>query len=231
MSHRFYVDVPVTADTAVLTGSEARHACKVMRLQPLDELTLFDGSGREFGARVCSIDKEVVTCDVITRNDVDRELATELIVAAALPKGDRQKWLIQKAVELGVRRFVPLITDRGVAQPEHKAVQRLRRVVIEASKQCGRNVLMEVSEATPLTSVALSESTQRVLAHPPTGTPCRTIRLSRSVCVAVGPEGGFTEAELVLASQTGWQQVSLGPRVLRVETAALALAAWIALDG
>src|SRR5205823_14535109 len=84
---------------------------------------------------------------IIERREVSRELSFSLTLAVALPKGERQKWLIEKATELGVTRIVPLVTERGVAQPVESALDRLRRGVIEASKQCGRNRLMEIAQS------------------------------------------------------------------------------------
>ncbi len=227
MTHRFFVEAPIAADTVELTGPEARHAIQVMRLGPDDTLVLFDGSGAEYRARILSTSKHTVSCQVVSRHVVERELSRELILAAALPKGDRQRWLVEKAVELGVQRFIPLVTRRGVARPQSSTIRRLRRTVVEASKQCGRNLLMEVSPAVQLDSIELPATTLRLLAHPSEQPTSQLPNDHSSVCVAVGPEGGFTSEEIESASRGGWQLVSLGPRILRTETAALVLAAWM----
>jgi 16S rRNA (uracil1498-N3)-methyltransferase len=140
-----------------------------------------------------------------------------LTLAVALPKGDRQKWLVEKAVELGVVRIVPLVTERGVAQPVEQALRRLWRAVIEASKQCGRNRLLEIDEpqSWPLFVERTAGEPRRLLAHP----------TATATTAAIGPEGGFTDEEVALAVVAGWQLVDLGPRILRVETAAILLAA------
>ena len=163
---------------------------------------------------------------VAFREDIDRELPWSLVFGAALPKGERQKWLVEKAVELGVGRLVPLETARGVAQPVEQALARLRRTVVEASKQCGRNRLMEIAAPQRLAEFVASAPPMalRLLAHPKTSAspfmPC----VSAGVTAAVGPEGGFTDEEVALAMAGGWKMIDLGPRILRVETAALA--AW-----
>jgi 16S rRNA (uracil1498-N3)-methyltransferase len=160
---------------------------------------------------------------------VSRELTRPLTLAVALPKGERQKWLVEKATELGATRLVPLITERGVAQPVEAALDRLRRTVIEASKQCGRNRLMEI--AAPVSACALfsqaSTADERLIADP-AGQPlaATAIGAGTGILAAIGPEGGFAPAELAAAREAGWQPVSLGPRILRIETAAIALAAW-----
>ena len=172
---------------------------------------------------------------MIERHEIDRELLFSLTLAVALPRGERQKWLVEKATELGVKRIVPLVTERGVAVASDAAIERLKRQVIEASKQCGRNRLMEIAQ--PVDAAALFASARgegaRVLADPagqPLGEMIQGGASHREWLIAVGPEGGFTAAELAGAQGAGWQFVSLGPRILRVETAAVALAAWAALQ-
>jgi 16S rRNA (uracil1498-N3)-methyltransferase len=130
---------------------------------------------------------------------------------------------------LGVADLAPLHTRRGVAQPVEHALERLRRGVIEASKQCGRNRLMTISEPQAWSEfVAASPGAAgRFVAHP-AGDPVPIVRRSpgEAMIVAVGPEGGLTEEEMAVAFTAGWRPVGLGPRILRVETAALAMAAW-----
>jgi len=232
MSERFFVSPPIIADRALLTGDEARHLSAVMRAKVGDEVDLFDGSGAEFTARVVALAKHAVELAIVERRDLSRELSFALTLAVALPKGDRQKWLVEKATELGVTRLVPLVTERGVAQPVTAALDRLRRSVIEASKQCGRNRLMEVTPPAGATDffAAAPPGATRVIADP-SGQPIASCKIpgGTSIVSAIGPEGGFSPAELTAARVGGWQTVSLGDRILRVETAAVALAAWAAL--
>lgn len=231
MAHRFFVETPILADTVQLHGDEAHHMGRVMRLTAGDEVVLFDDSGAEFAARIETIDKRLATLAILQRREVDRELPCELTVACALPKGDRQKWLVEKLVELGATRLIPLETARGVAQPHDHAVVRLARGVIEASKQCQRNRLMRIEPACTVAEyLSRAAIGARLVAHP--GGPPMPAVLSgtpAAVRLAVGPEGGFTEEELQMATQFGWQLVGLGPRILRVETAAIALTAALAL--
>ena len=117
----------------------------VLRAKPGLEVMLFDGSGSEFLARVEKVERSAVRLTVVERRIVDRELPKPLTLGIALPKGDRQRWLMEKATGLGVTQLTPLITERGVAQPTDDARRRLERAVIEASKQCGRNRLMVVA--------------------------------------------------------------------------------------
>ena len=233
MPDRYFVESPICEDTALLVGPEAHHLIHVMRAKPGTRVVLFDGSGAEFAARVERIDRAEVELAVLSRQEVDRELPLDLTLGVALPKGDRQKWLVEKAVELGVKRIVPLRTTRSVAQPVEQALVRLRRIVIEASKQCGRNRLMEISRPQAWTDFVAQTSGApcRLLAQPHGGDKVRrrppSGGLPGPVLLAVGPEGGFSGEEVSLALAAGWQPIDLGPRTLRVETAAILLTAMV----
>ncbi|MDH3719378.1 MAG: 16S rRNA (uracil(1498)-N(3))-methyltransferase [Planctomycetota bacterium] len=235
MSHRYFSETPITTDSARLTGAEAHHLLHVMRAAVGTELVVFDGQGAEFRAEVARTGRGEVDIRVLQRIETDRELPVRISLGVALPKGDRQRWLIEKAVELGVARVVPLITQHGVAQPTDSAITRLRRAVVEASKQCGRNRLAEICSAQPFptfVSEAPSDTT-RILAQPGGDSSWSTIArepwpTARPVVLAVGPEGGFADEEVSAAATAGWSIVDLGPRILRVETAALALVSLVA---
>lgn len=229
MSERFFTDQPICEPIVVLAGDEARHLATVMRAQPGDPVTLFDGSGAEFSATIVRIGKRDAELRIDARHEVDRELAFDLTIAVALPKGERQKWLVEKLTELGVTRLVPLVTERGVAQPTTAAIDRLRRGVIEASKQCGRNRLMFIDEPSPAADLFVRAPAHitRLIADPG-GSTLSATEIAGAVICAIGPEGGFAPAELAAAREAGWQSISLGPRVLRVETAAIAASAILA---
>ena len=231
MADRYFVEKPIEGQQAQLLGAEAHHLAHVMRAKPGTEITLFDGSGDEFLARVERVGRSDVGLTVLSRSAIDREAPLAVTLGVALPKGDRRRWLVEKAVELGVARLVPLETARG--NDRDGALARLRQTVIEASKQCGRNRLLEISA--PLSLAEFVEGAPadgwRLFAHssphaarrplgdllPAPQPPC--------VSIAIGPEGGFTPQEFELAVARGWQSVGLGPRVLRIETAALAIVA------
>jgi 16S rRNA (uracil1498-N3)-methyltransferase len=255
MADRYFLATPISADRVTLAGPEAHHLIHVMRAAPGIRVVLFDGSGAEFHAVVERIGRSEVELAILRREEVDRELPLDLTLGVALPKGDRQKWLVEKAVELGVTRLVPLRTERGVAQPVEQALSRLRRAVIEASKQCGRNRLMQIEEPQSWPDFAADAVTTpcRLLAEPaergrsvdfsvPTEKPPHSTLDGRDteiygptpfhrVLLAVGPEGGFAADEVARAVAAGWHTVDLGPRILRVETAALLLVAMVATRG
>jgi 16S rRNA (uracil1498-N3)-methyltransferase len=231
MSDRYFIDAPISADRVILAGPEAHHLIHVMRAAAGQRVVLFDGSGAEFPATVERVGRADVELAVHSREEVDRELPLDLTLGVALPKGERQKWLIEKAVELGVTRIVPLSTERAVAQPVESALARLRRSVIEASKQCGRNRLLVIDEPAswPDFVQGTKDAPCRLLAHPQTKTGAPFgVPASAAVTLAIGPEGGFTAEEVALAVAAGWQLIDLGPRILRVETAAVFMAAMVA---
>lgn len=224
MAERFYIDFLLTPGEIDLQGSEARHLATVCRARPGDRVSLFNGDGREFPAEVTAVGKKIVTLRIGEPESPERELPFPLTVAAPLPKGDRADFLIEKLTELGVTTFIPLRTARSVVHPRDAKLDRLQRLVIEASKQCGRNVLMKVEPLTDWAAwcVRAELPVSRILAHP--GAVGKLSEGGREAVVAVGPEGGFTEEEVLLAREHGWQSVSLGVRILRVETAAMSLA-------
>src|SRR6476659_7007036 len=189
MTERFYSPHPITAGCMMLDGPEAHHLLHVMRASVGDEVTLFDDSGAEFKATVETLRRADAELRIIERREIDRELPFELVVGVALPKGDRQKWLVEKLTELGVTTLVPLITERCVAQPAAAALDRLRRSIIEAAKQCGRNRLMNIAEPRSWTDWittgcldsgdSQSPADRRLLAHP-TGQALSDLDLTQS---------------------------------------------------
>ncbi len=224
MADRYFVDQPLTPGPVEVAGPEAHHLATVCRLRPGDAVCLFNGDGREYPAEVVAVARRSVALTVLRSESPPRELPFRLEVAAPLPKGDRAAFLVEKLTELGVTAFTPLETARAAVHPREAKLDRLRRHVVEASKQCGRNVLMEVRPLTPWADFLRRGDlpARRVLAHPggrdvAPGGPA-------DVAAAVGPEGGFTDGEVALALGAGWRAAGLGPRLLRVETAAVALA-------
>ncbi len=227
MSQRYFLTTPPTGNRAFLEGDEARHVARVMRARTGDSLEVFDGQGRWWTATITEIDRGKVELELGTGSSEPTAAGGRLTLAVALPKGDRQKWLIEKLTELGVERLVPLQTTRGVAEPTAAAIERLRRGVVEACKQCGRCRLLEITAPGTLQSiVSLAPPARRLLADP-TGRPLAAAATPTGgdLLVAVGPEGGFTAEEVAAAEAAGFRRVSLGPHILRIETAAIAMAA------
>ena len=146
MSERFFLAEPPSAGRGRLVGDEARHLIRVMRCRVGDEVVVFDGRGTSWRARVASIGRDEAVLELGAAAEEPVAQAAPVTLAVALPKGERQKWLVEKLTELGVARLVPLVTTRGVAEATPAAVERLGRGVIEACKQCGRDTLMAIAE-------------------------------------------------------------------------------------
>ena len=229
MSERFFITTQPAGDRAVLEGDEARHLTRVLRAKVGDTVSLFDGRGREWPARVAAIGRDRVELDAGQPTVDPLPACIPVTLAVALPKGDRQKWMVEKLAELGAARLIPLETTRGVAEATASAQARLERGVIEACKQCGRNTLMEIAAGRPLDRLLAEVPVGAcvVIAHPG-GKPLSADIVpstAMEIIGLVGPEGGFTDEELCIADRAGVIRISLGPHILRVETAAIALAA------
>jgi 16S rRNA (uracil1498-N3)-methyltransferase len=156
---RFYVPSFPQDDRVLLDEQERRHAVAVLRLAVGDQAVIFDGAGHEALVEIAVISKSAVEAAIRSRSQPDRELPGSLELLVALPKGDRQKTLVDGLTELGAKRLVPLGTQRGVAQPTENALARLQRGVIETCKQCTRTQLMEIAEPVTVSQLA-AESVQ-----------------------------------------------------------------------
>jgi 16S rRNA (uracil1498-N3)-methyltransferase len=174
---------------------------------------------------VVTVEKKRIELRLLGDPLPDKLAPLVLTLATAMPKGERVDWLVEKACELGVSRLQPILTSRSVVDPGSGKLDRLRRGVIEACKQCGRNRLMEIKSPIAWGDL-LSEGTEAIglVAHPGGASFENWPENSEgtSVTLAIGPEGGFSEAEIDAAVVLGWTLVSLGATILRIETAGLA---------
>lgn len=227
MAERFFVEHRIESEQAQLVGPEVHHLIHVLRAKPGDSIVIFDGTGSEHDATVARIERSCVRLQVGSRRELSRELPFPLTLAVSMPRGERQKWLVEKLTELGVARCIPLVNQRTVAEPGAAARDKLRRTVIEAAKQCGRNCLLEIAAPQTWEQLVLSPpaGSTRWFAHPYTNSSATAGRLGHgSTTIAIGPEGGFTAAEVELAQRSGWEGIVLGQRILRIETAAVMVA-------
>lgn len=225
MIERFYCPGSSVDGLASLEGDEARHLIRVRRIEVGEEVELFDGRGTAFRAKVVELGRDRASLEIlrVVRNGLG--LGMSLTLATAVPKGERFDWLVEKATELGLSRLIPIITARSSVDPRTSKIDRLRRVVIEASKQCRRDLLMDLDPPTPWAAqIGRDASSTRLIAHPggPGLLTPGLIPTNRPIVVAIGPEGGFDEVEVGKALAAGWLAVGLGETILRVETAAIA---------
>jgi 16S rRNA (uracil1498-N3)-methyltransferase len=229
MTTRYYAPHLSDADSCELDGSEFHHLTRVMRAEPGDQVVLFDGRGNAAECQISGLTKTCASLQILKRHSEPQD-ASPVVLATAVPKTDRFRWLVEKATELGVSRLIPLQTARSVVEPGATRLDKMRAAVIEACKQSGRNRLMTIDAVTDWKSFLkdVPDSGALVLADPGGATlanVCEMKPRDRPVVLLVGPEGGFTEAEVEQAVAAGGRRISLGPRILRTETAAIALAA------
>ncbi|HYG44070.1 MAG TPA: 16S rRNA (uracil(1498)-N(3))-methyltransferase [Bordetella sp.] len=231
---RFFCDTPLSAGTRLaLPQALAHHAVRVLRLRAGAAIVLFDGTGGEYPATL-EIDGKNAWAHLGAFDPREAELAGRLILVQGLPSGDKMDWVVEKAVELGASRVTPIAAQRSVLQLSgarlEKRLAHWSRIAQAAAEQCGRNRLMAVDAPMDLRGwLDQPAAGLRLLCHPEAG-PSLPDTLAaqpelRQLTLLVGPEGGWSDAELALAAERGVQAVRYGPRVLRTETAGLALMA------
>lgn len=233
MVPRFYCPTLETDGLATLPEAEAHHLTHVLRLAPGDAVEVFNGRGLVGRGVVQKAGKREATC-AVREVVVQPQPSPSLILATAVPKGERFDWLVEKATELGVARLIPLRTARGAVDPRESKLDRLRLTVVAACKQSRRAHLMELTSPQTWSDFLTHVGERPLVVADPRGVAwSETLSgngdrsSTEDAWVAcVGPEGGFTDDEIALAVQFGARLVSLGSLLLRIETAGVALAAW-----
>lgn len=227
MSDRFYLEAH-WADTVTLAGSEAQHLSKVLRKKIGDSVELFDGRGQRAQATIESISKRDVRLRLSSEPISTHSITSQITLAVAPPKGDRFRWLIEKATELGVHKVIPIRTERSVVRPGETKLEKLRQTMISACKQCGRDQFMEIASVTGFSSlIGMAElPKQRYFGAIPTPNTTNISHNSfenqQNALICIGPEGGFSDQEIEDFLAWGAKPISVSPHVLRVETAAIA---------
>ncbi|HEX4267128.1 MAG TPA: 16S rRNA (uracil(1498)-N(3))-methyltransferase [Steroidobacteraceae bacterium] len=226
---RVHVAPPLAAGHRhTIEGDAANHITRVLRLEPGAPLTVFDGRGGEYAARIESLRKHAVIIEVQERSPTSRESSLSLTLAQGVSRGERMDWVVQKATELGVSAIVPVLTERTVVKLDSRQSERKlahwRGIAIAACEQSGRDRIPDIVAPLGLDDYlrSVDPQTTRLLLSP-TGTQ-RVDDLKapeRRMVVLIGPEGGLAEIEQRAAIGAGFVAVRLGPRVLRTETAAV----------
>ncbi|MBM4064045.1 MAG: 16S rRNA (uracil(1498)-N(3))-methyltransferase [Planctomycetes bacterium] len=234
---RFYIPYTPTVHEIWIDGKEAHHILHVKRAKPGSKITLFDGKGIEYLANITEILDDKLKVFIEQTRKVDRESSVDIAIAFSIPKGKHSVFLIQKCSELGVKTLIPLHCERSVVDIRHKSAEKIEKwnkVVIEASKQCKRNYLTKIEDVMSFDSLMKTINNYDLLLVACTNTHTRTLKsvltehpsAGKIICL-VGPEGGFTRSEIEMAEKSGCVPVSIGHSILRIETAAVAIASML----
>jgi len=231
--------VPLKEDarTIHITGDQARYLVTVLRCRVGDPLSLFDGKGTSYRARIAGITRRDVVAEVLDAFRDDAESPLDLTLVQGLLRGEKMDFVIQKTTELGISQIVPAITERSQIR-ETRKIARWRKIAEEAAEQCGRSIVPVIHDVIPyqdifpsLPGASWPNKTTGLIFWEAGGAALPTRGRGRQVppalTIAVGPEGGFTGEEIARAEAGGFSVVSLGKRILRAETAAIAATALV----
>ncbi len=224
---RFFVQ-PFEGDTAVLTGQEAHHVARVLRMRVGEDLMLCDGAGTDYMCRILSVDDGEVQVQVLYRAPSETEPTASVTIYQGLPKSEKMDLIVQKCVEIGAVRIVPVAMARSIvklnAAEGAKKQARWQKIAASAAEQSGRGCIPEVAE--PISFKQLLEAVKQentVTFYEGGGEPLETLvgKETTAVSLVIGPEGGFEAEEIDRLREAGAHIATLGPRILRCETAPL----------
>lgn len=235
--HRFMVESRhIQNGRITLEGEDLKHLRQVLRLEAGDIIRVFDGSGMEYESKLLSVDKNQAIAEITSEFQSETEPKTRVTLFQGLPKGEKMELIIQKTVELGIYRIVPVITQRSVVQLDSKdrakKAERWSKIAREAAKQCGRAFVPEVFAPVDFKdameqsgrfglAVMLYENEQKKCLKELL--KCYTINKIGDIALFIGPEGGFSDQEVEFCIHSGYNIAGLGKRILRTETAAISV--------
>jgi 16S rRNA (uracil1498-N3)-methyltransferase len=229
--NRVHVAGPLRVGAQITLPPQAsEHVARVLRFVVGDTLTLFDGTGGEYDATIEAIGKAGVRALVGTHRTQERESAVKIVLLQSLLRGEKMDWVVQKATELGATEIVPVAAERSVVRLDMDQATKRREhwlaVAASACEQSGRNRLPRIAAPMPLHAAVGASAAEGLKFLFDTGATTtlasQLASTNNSVAMLIGPEGGWTDTELVLAKRSGFACVRFGPRVLRTETAAIA---------
>lgn len=222
---RFFIE-KLDGENAVLEGDEFVHAKTVQRVDIGSEIILLDGSGKEYGAIVTGIDKRSLSAHIVSVSVGDREPKEDMYLLTGALKGDKSELVVQKATELGVSRIGIFSSEYCAAFMNENKLERIKKVAREAAKQCMRSKTPEIAYYSDFKSAlqSASEYTNKLFACEfADSSETDLMKLKGSTAIVVGSEGGFSQTEANVAKENGFSFLTLGKRILRAETAAIAL--------
>ncbi len=235
--NRFFVKkADILDNTAVITGEDVKHISKVLRMAPGDKVMLCDGEGYQYLAHIDEITKDEVTLGILYKEKCASEPSRRITLYQGLPKGDKMELIVQKCVELGISEIVPVAAERSIVRikPGEFGGKRTRyqRVAYEAAKQCGRGRIPEIADLTTFKTADMTCHDLIIIAYEDEkGNTLKSLlranMQAKDIAIVIGPEGGLESSEVELLTQKGGKAVTLGPRILRTETAGMAALAMI----
>jgi len=215
-------------EKAVISGADFRHMVKALRLGVGDEVTLFGEDSREYYGVISSVGSRELTVDITDSRLISVDPVIDITILQGLPKGEKMDYIVEKATELGAVRIVPVVTERSQVRKTGKH-QRWERIALEASKQCGRTKPTVIEDTLEFKEALLykDKSDLAIILHAGSSLSMKefirnTLQDAKNIIVLIGPEGGFSQNEVLLAIEMGFTSLGLGPRILRTETASLA---------
>ncbi len=232
--HRFFVDSSaIESDKVVITGDDAHHLSRVLRIREDEEVTVCDKAGTDYLCSVREITQNEVVLWILKKAPSISEPPVRITLYQGVPKGDKLETVIQKCVELGAVKIVPVAMKRCVAlikdKDKAKKQERMQKIAFEAAKQCGRAIIPEVGEAVSFEKAVSEAFAFDLKLLPYEGEKENSIKTvlkkntnAKDICIFIGPEGGFDSSEVERALESGFEIVTLGPRILRTETAPIA---------
>lgn len=231
MSRYFVTPQQITGDYIIIDGTDVKHIRDVLRLGASDIITVCAGTGIEYKAEIFSIDKDIIKLRIINELHSETEPLVNVTLYQGLPKGDKMELIIQKAVELGVTKIVPLLMERSVvkfdsSKDKSKKIERWNRISMEAAKQCNRGSIPVVLDPLNFDYFLNNISLNDLLLMPYENEQIITLKdilinnkETKSISILIGPEGGISQSEHIAAVKAGFKSVTLGKRILRTETA------------
>ena len=223
---RFFVS-PVTSDTLCIDGENGRHIARSLRMRPGETLTLSNGEGIDYLARILSIDGDAVETEILERTPNQTEPRAKLTLFMAMPKGDKMELIVQKATEIGVSVIQPILTERCISRPDEKSMEKKRaryqKIALEAAGQSGRGKVPEIRKLLTLSEAVQVLPEKSILFYEKGGERLSKLITSDDTDIGmfVGSEGGFSEEEAAFLVENGVVPATLGMRILRCETAPL----------
>ncbi len=233
MTRIFLNQEQLQSNKVIISGDQARHLSLVLRVHAGEQVTVLDGQGYSYRCRILHAHKKEVTAEIIDRSPYSAESPIAVTLAQGLPKGEKMSLIIQKSTELGVHRIIPLITERSQVRHTEK-IERWRKIAISASQQSGRDKVPVIDDPVDFRGFLSARSAAGdngecqglICAEEHKGKNMKqvldTMHNMKNMVLVVGPEGGFTKEEVATAVEKGFTEVSLGPRILRTETAPIA---------